>query len=503
MTSEPVAPEAERRLRRGLVERYVDSIAGRVGAGSGLYKALRKVFPHHFSFLWGEIALYCFVVLVVTGTYLTLFFEGTQQTVIYGGSYEPLRGLEVSGAYESVLRISFDVKGGLLIRQMHHWAALIFIGAIALHLARIFFTGAFRRPREINWVVGVLLLILALAAGFTGYSLPDDLLSGTGLRITQAIILAIPLIGERTAYLVFGGDWPGTDIIGRLYPVHILLIPAAIIALLGVHLGLVWRQKHTQFAHRGATEHNVVGERIWPTFAMKSVGLLFLVAGVVAAMGALFEVNAVWLFGPYDVGAATSYSQPDWYIGFLEGSLRLFPPWETRAFDHMINNVVYSGVVIPGLIFTGLLLVPWIDRRLTRDRSDREHHLLERPRDNPHRTAAGVAAITFVSVLFLGGSQDVIAGTLQASIGNVTTVLQTSAIVGPPIAYFVAYHLCVALGRRQGPERTERAGVVVRDAGGGYHGVGEVALDSDGDRTDVATTEPTEPAARKIPARRG
>lgn len=455
--------------RRGLLERYVDSIAGRTGSGSGLYKALRKVFPHHFSFLWGEIALYSFIMLLVTGTYLTLFFEGSQEKVIYDGSYEPLQGVEVSAAYESVLRISFDVKGGLLIRQMHHWAALVFVGAIALHMARVYFTGAFRRPREINWVVGVLLLILALAAGFTGYSLADDLLSGTGLRITQAIILALPLIGERTSYLLFGGEWPGTDIIGRLYPVHILLIPAAIVGLLALHLGLVWRQKHTHFSGRGATQHNVVGERIWPAFAMKSVGLLFLVAAVITALGAVFEVNAVWLYGPYDVGGATSYSQPDWYIGFLEGSLRLFPPWEIRAFGYMINNLVFSAVLIPGLIFTGLLVVPWIERRFSHD--DREHHLLDRPRDAPHRTAAGAAAISFVAVLFLGGSQDVIAGTLDISIGTVTTFLQVSAIIAPPIVYYVAYQLCYVLARRPGPERTERAGAVVRDAGGGYHDV--------------------------------
>jgi len=488
----------ERAPRRGLVERYVDSVAGRVGAGSGLYKALRKVFPHHFSFLWGEIALYSFVVLLATGTYLTLFFEGSQEVVTYDGSYTPLRGVEVSAAYESVMRISFDVKGGMLIRQMHHWAALIFIGAIALHLARVFFTGAFRKPREINWVVGVLLLILSLAAGFTGYSLPDDLLSGTGLRITQAIILALPLIGERTTYLLFGGEWPGTDIIGRLYPVHILLIPAAIVGLLTVHLMLVWRQKHTQFTGRGATERNVVGERIWPTFAMKSVGLLFLVAGVVAAMGALFEVNAVWLYGPYDVAAATSYSQPDWYIGFLEGSLRLFPPWETRLFGYSINNLIYSGVLIPGVIFTGLLLVPWIERRFTRDKADvdREHHLLDRPRDAPHRTAAGVASIAFVSVLFLGGSQDVIAGTLEVSIGYVTTFLQVAALVAPPLAYVGTYHVCRVLGRREGPERTERAGIVVRDSGGGYHGVGETELDADGERTDTSSGASTAESER-------
>src|SRR5215213_3547582 len=393
---------ADHAHRRGLLERYVDAVTDRLGADALAGKVLRKVFPNHFSFLWGEVALYSFIVLLVTGVYLTWFFEGSQEDTIYVGSYEPLRGTEVSAAFDSVMRISFDVKGGLLIRQTHHWAALVFIGAIALHMARVFFTGAFRKPRELNWVVGVLLLILALAAGFTGYSLPDDLLSGSGLRITQAIILAIPFVGERLTYLICGGEWPGTDIIGRLYPVHILLIPAAIVALLGVHLALVWRQKHTQFRGPGRTERNVIGLRVWPGFAIKSIGLMFLVAGVITAMGALFHVNAIWLYGPYDVGAATSYSQPDWYIGFLEGSLRLFPPWELRIGRFMINNLVFSAMLIPGVIFGAL--APWIERRLTGD--GRDHHLLDRPRDAPRRTALGVASTTFVAVLFLGGSQD-------------------------------------------------------------------------------------------------
>jgi len=454
--------------RRGVVARYVDSLQSRVGGGSFVGKVLHKVFPNHFSFLWGEVALYSFVVLVLTGIYLTLFFEGSQQPVVYDGSHEPLQGVEVSSAYESVLRLSFDVKGGLLIRQMHHWAALIFVGAVALHLARVYFTGAFRRPRELNWVIGYGLLLLALAAGLTGYSLPDDLLSGTGLRIIHAVILAIPFVGERLTYLLFGGEWPGTDIIGRLYPIHILVIPALIALLVGGHLALVWRQKHTQFPGPGRTEDNVVGERVWPSFAMKSIGLLFLVAGVVTALGALFHVNAVWLYGPYDTAAATSFSQPDWYIGFLEGSLRLFPPWELRVGRLMINNVVFSGVLIPGLIFGALAVVPWIERRLTGD--DAEHHLLDRPRDAPGRTALGVASITFVAVLFLGGSQDVIAGTLNISIGRITALLQIAALVAPPVAYVVTRWACRELAGRAGPERTERAGVITRDAGGGYQG---------------------------------
>lgn len=452
--------------RRGLVERYVDSVTSRTGGGSFVTKSLRKVFPSHFSFLWGELALYSFIVLLLTGTYLTFFFEGSQEAVTYTGSYEPLEGQQVSAAFDSVMRISFEVKGGLLIRQMHHWSALLFMGAIALHMARVFFTGAFRRPRDLNWVVGLTLLVLALAAGFTGYSLPDDLLSGTGLRITNAIIIAIPFVGERLSYLIFGGEWPGTDIIGRLYPVHILLIPAAIVALLSVHLALVWRQKHTQFRGPGRTEHNVIGERVWPAFAMKSIGLLFLTAAVLTAMGAIFEINPVWLYGPYDTAAATSFAQPDWYIGFLEGSLRLFPPWEIRIGGYVLNNVVFSGIVIPGIIFGGLFLTPVIERRLTGDTDD--HHLLDRPRDAPQRTAIGAASITFVAVLFLGGAQDVIASTLDFSVGHVTAVLQFAMILGPPIAYVVTRRTCVALRDRSGPERTERRVPVERTADGGY-----------------------------------
>ena len=455
--------------RTSFTERAVRGLADRLGGGHAVNKALRKVFPTHFSFLWGEIALYSFVVLVVTGIFLTLFFQGSQDSAVYLGSYEPLHGEQVSAAYNSVLGLSFDVTGGRLIRQMHHWATLIFVGAIALHMARIFFTGAFRRPRELNWVVGCLLLVLALGAGFTGYSLPDDLLSGTGLRIADAIVLSLPVVGERLSYLLLGGEWPGVDIIGRLYPVHILLIPALIGILLGGHLAMVWHQKHTQFPGPGRTEDNVVGERVWPAFAMKSIGLFFMVAAVIAALGALVTVNAIWLYGPYDTASATSFAQPDWYIGFLEGSLRLFPPWETRVGGYMLANPFYSGVVAPGFIFGVLFAVPWIEKRLTGD--DRDHHLLDRPRDAPVRTALGVASLTFITVLFIGGAQDVIAGTLRVSVGNLNTVLQVLALLAPPAGGLLAYRLCVELQRRPAPERTERAAPVRRDSSGGYHSV--------------------------------
>jgi ubiquinol-cytochrome c reductase cytochrome b subunit len=450
-----------------LIERYVDSVTGRLGASSWITKNLRKVFPSHFSFLWGELALYSFVILVLTGIYLTLFFEGSQETKVYDGSYVPLQGQKVSAAYDSVMNLSFDVKGGLLIRQMHHWAALIFIGAITLHMARIFFTGAFRRPRDLNWYIGLTLMLLALGAGVSGYSLPDDLLSGTGLRIIYAIILSIPMIGEPLVLLTFGGEWPGTDIIGRLYPVHILIIPLLIMGLLGGHLAMVWHQKHTQFKGPGRTEDNVVGERVWPAFAMKSIGLFFLVAGVIAAMGALFTINPIWLYGPYDSGAATSFAQPDWYVGFLEGSLRLMPPWETQIGPVVINNIFYSGVVVAGIIFGGLYAIPWLDRRFTGDYGD--HNLLDRPRDVPIRTAFGAASIMAVSILFVGGGQDIVARTFDISVGRVTTILQIAFLVLPPITFFVTRPICISLRDRPGPDRTERRGPVVRSAGGGYH----------------------------------
>jgi ubiquinol-cytochrome c reductase cytochrome b subunit len=464
-----------RRRRRS--ERIVESIAGRLGAGRGASKAARKVFPNHFSFLWGEIALYSFVVLVATGIYLTFFFEPSQQPVTYRGSYAPMRGQDVSAAYDSVMRISFDVRAGLLVRQVHHWAALVFIASIALHMFRVFFTGAHRRPREINWVIGGLLLVLGLAAGFSGYSLPDDLLSGSGLRITYSIVLSLPLAGEPLVNLLFGGEWPGTEIISRLYAVHVVLIPAAIVGLLTVHLVVLVRQKHTQFRGPGRTEGNVVGLRVWPGFAMKSVGLFFLTAGVLTGLGAVLHINTVWLYGPYQPSAATSFSQPDWYIGFLEGSLRLFPPWETRVGGFVINQLIYSGVIVPGVIFTALFLAPWIERRVTGDRD--EHHLLDRPRDAPGRTATGAAGVALVTILFVGGGQDVVARMLDTPVGHVTTALQLLAVIGPPVVWFVTYRLCKALQHRPPPGRTERAVAIVRDPAGGYHTIGEPESPSD------------------------
>ena len=419
--------------------RWVDD---RLGATGFVRSALNKVFPDHWSFMLGEVALYCFVVLVLTGTYLTFFFNPSSQDVVYHGRYAPLNGLHMTEAYRSTIRLSFDVRAGLVFRQIHHWAALLFIAAIVTHLCRIFFTGAFRRPRELNWIIGVTLLVLAIFNGFSGYSMPDDLLSGTGLRIAFSIALAVPFVGTWAAFLLFGGEFPGT-VITRLFVLHILLVPALIAALLGAHLAILWRQKHTQFAGVGRTETNVMGSYLWPTYAARSVGLFAAVFAALCALGGLAQINPVWLYGPFKAPAVSTAAQPDWYMGWLEGALRLFPGWRLHIFGYPLSEVFWPGVFLPGVTFGLLYLWPFIEARVTGDRA--EHHLLDRPRDRAVRTPVGVGVLTFYVVLTVAGAQDIIAQKLGVSIPPVTWTLRVLVVVLPLALALVARKLCLDL----------------------------------------------------------
>jgi ubiquinol-cytochrome c reductase cytochrome b subunit len=438
-------PRDPTRLLTHRLARWIDS---RLGAAKFARTALNKVFPDHWSFMIGELALYSFVVLVLTGVYLTFFFEPSQQEVVYRGSYDPLRGVEMTAAYRSALELSFDVRAGLVMRQIHHWAALLFLAAIAVHLARVFFTGAFRRPRELNWIVGCTLLVLALLNGLFGYSLLDDQLSGTGLRIVYSITLSIPLVGTWLASLLFGGEFPGPDIITRLYVIHILLVPAAIAVLLTVHLAIVVRHKHTQFPGPGRRQDNVVGERLWPTYAAKALGLFFLTSAVLAFLGGVFQINPIWIYGPFDPAEVSAASQPDWYMGWLDGALRLAPPWEIRAFGYEIPEPFFPGVLLAGLTFALLYAWPFLEARVTGDYA--EHHLLDRPRQRPVRTALGTATITFYTVLFLSGAADVIAATFGLSVNAVLWTFRILSLVLPPLMAWLTYRLCKELAARDG-----------------------------------------------------
>jgi ubiquinol-cytochrome c reductase cytochrome b subunit len=407
-------------------------------------RTMNKVYPDHWSFLLGEIALYSFLILLLSGTYLTFFFDASMKEVVYQGSYAPLRGVEMSAAYNSALNLSFDVRGGLFMRQLHHWAALLFVAAIVIHLLRIFFTGAFRRPRETNWLIGVVLLVLSLLMGVTGYSLPDDLLSGTGLRIISAILLSIPVIGTWVHFAIFNGDYVGEQIIGRFYIAHVLLFPAIILGLIAAHLLILVKQKHTQFPGPGRTEHNVVGNRLFPTFAAKATGLIFVVFGVCALLGGLVQINPVWLWGPYNPAQVSAASQPDWYIGFLDGSTRLFPAWDINLpGDYTIPALFWPTVVIAGAMFTLLGAYPFIERKLTRDTA--AHHLLQRPRDVPVRTSLGTMGLSFYLMLMLSGGNDVIADKFDISLNAMTWIGRIGVIILPPVVYAITYRICLGL----------------------------------------------------------
>jgi len=429
-------------------------------------KTLRRIFPDHWSFLLGEIALYLFIILVGTGVFLTFFFAPSSREVTYDGSYESLRGVPMSQAFESLLNISFDVRSGLVMRQIHHWAALLFLGVIVVHLMRVFFTGAFRKPRELNWIIGLTLLTLGLFAGFSGYSLPDDLLSGTGLRIAYSVALSIPVVGTWLAFLVFGGEFPFGNIISRLYVIHIMLIPALIALLLGLHLAMVWRQKHAQFPGPLRTEHQIVGTRMWPTYAVKAGALFLLTAAVVTLLAGLVQINPVWIYGPFEASKVSAGAQPDWYLGWLEGALRLMPPWEIRAFGRTIPNPFFPAILLPGITFNLLYLWPFLEAKITGDHDP--HNLLNRPRDVPFRTALGVAALAFYVVLFVAGGNDVIAGLFSLPLEYVTNGLRVLLFVLPLVAGFVTHRICKELRGRDIRVVPVRGHTLRRTESGGY-----------------------------------
>ncbi|SFJ23345.1 menaquinol-cytochrome c reductase cytochrome b subunit precursor [Streptosporangium canum] len=421
-------------------------IDDRIGAGNFLKRNLRKVFPDHWSFLLGEIALYSFIVLLLTGTFLTFFFKPSMGHVVYDGSYEPLKGIMMSEAYASTLHISFDVRGGLLMRQMHHWAALLFVAGMMVHALRVFFTGAYRKPRELNWLIGVGLLTLALLEGLTGYSLPDDLLSGAGLRITEGVAISLPLVGTWITFFLFGGEYPGEDVVSRFYSLHILLIPGILLALITAHMILMWVQKHTQMPGKGRTNTNVVGAPFYPAFMAKAGAYFMFTFGAIALLGTFAQINPIWLFGPYSPADISAGSQPDFYMGFLEGSLRLMPSWEINFLGFTLPLSVLIPALVPmGIVMTGLALYPFIERWVTGDRS--EHHIAERPRNNPHRTSIGISAVTFYGVLWLLGANDEIAAFFHVSLNWTTYVGRVLVFAGPALAYFITYRMCLGLQR--------------------------------------------------------
>ena len=472
-----------RTAKRGAI-----AVDDRFGLAASVRRSLKKAFPDHWSFLLGEIALYSFIILVLTGTFLALFFKPSLSDIVYHGSYVRFDGMSMSEAYASTLRISFDIRGGLLIRQIHHWAALLFVAAIGIHMLRVFFTGAFRKPRELNWVIGVAMFALAAGEGFLGYSLPDDALSGTGLRIADGVIESIPVAGTYISFFLFGGQYPGDSIVPRMYILHVLLVPGLLIALVTAHLFSVWHQGHTQWPGTRRRDNTEVGVPLYPIFVAKTSALFLFTFAVLALAGAIAQINPVWLYGPYNPLVASALSQPDWYIGFMEGALRLMPGVQSVVAGHTLAwNVFVPAVLLPAAFFLLAAAYPFAEQLATGDR--RYHQVLDRPRNEPSRTAIGVAVVAMATDLQLAGADDVIAEHLNIPLYDLVWALRIGFFLLPVVAFLAARSACLVLQRSD--RRTLAVGLIT----------GPVAKRPDGDFTPV-TRELTENERAQTETRR-
>ena len=393
--------------------------------------------------MFGRIAVYSFLVALVTGILLLPFFRPSMTPVVYHGSYRKLDGLTMSRANQSTLNISFDVRGGLLIRQVHHWSSDLFVAAVCLRLVRVFFRGRFR-PRK-NWLIWVGLLPAGMLAGWSGAILPDDMLSGGSLSLLSGVTLSLPVVGTHLVMLIFGGSFPGHAIIPRAYWVHVVVLPAVLAAL----LLLSYRPRLARVP------------RVDP--------LLPFTGAVLVALGAAAQINPVWLFGPYQPGSISAGSVPDWYMGFLDGALRVMPAWELSLGGHPLSlDVLIPAVIVPGLFFTVVAAYPLLDGWIAGGRPPRGL-LPPRPADPANRIGVGVAGITLSGLLWAAAANDEIAYHLHISLYTVTWVFRVLVLTGPVLAFALARiirHVAQARRREEAEHGIETGRIVMTPEGG-------------------------------------
>jgi ubiquinol-cytochrome c reductase cytochrome b subunit len=420
----------------------------RLGAGNVMRVAFAKIYPDHWSFYLGEFALYCFVLLVATGVWLTFVYDPSTHN-----------------AYASVVALNRNDPVGYLMRQIHHWSAVVFVAAIVVHMGRIFFTAAFRKPRELNWVVGVLLLMLASLTGFTGYSLPNDALSGTGLRIGTSVALSVPLIGGWTSNLLNGGAYPGPLLLSHIYTIHVFFLPVGIGLLLGLHLGMLVLQKHTQFVEDEAV---VVGRRFFPDYFLRGVAAFGATVAVIVALSSVVEINPIERYGEYREWIVPNPATPDWYAGWLDGALRLGPAVEWRVFGHPIPAVFWPGAVLPLLALLLVIGWPWLDALLCGDRA--YHDVLVPPSAAPWRVGVGAALIAAGIILTLAATDDEQALALHVPVATLVAFYRFLFAFGSIAVGLIAAMFTQQVRVRRtlhGPE-AERVVIIKRNERGGF-----------------------------------
>lgn len=398
----------------------------RLGLGALYRKYGRKAFPVHSSFFLGEMALFAFVILVLTGIYLGFMYIPSNAEITVDGETVP-------EAYASV-RLIESIPVANLFRNTHHWAAHLMVAAVLLHLLRVFFTGAYRKPREINWVVGIVLLALTLVAGFVGYALPYDSYAVTATGIGYAIARSIPWAGPAASEIFFGGAFPTLGSLARLYTIHIFIVPALLAAAIGAHLLLIVKQKHTQpgYARPLAEPGKVLGVPLWPYQALLAGELLLLMFGALFLLSAVLPPHPLQAFGP--PGPATPEVKPDWYLMWVYGFLKIVPPQATfTLFGATIGPNFLGGLLFPALLFGVLTFVPWLDR--TNRRATRRFEYLEPPRQSPIRLASGVATLVFIGTLFIAAYYD----TLGLSLAQIWAV-----VIGLPMLAGVITWIVIA-----------------------------------------------------------
>jgi cytochrome b-561 len=417
---------------------------------------LGKAFPAEDSFLLGEVALFSFVVLGLTGIFLGFFYEPSTTEATYEGSVAGFQGEELPAAFMSVLQITYDVPFGMFIRRVHHWAAHLFVASLGLHMLRVYFTGAYRNPRELNWVVGVGLAILAMAAAYTGYSLPFDEFAATATGIGYNMAKSIPLIGGALSKIVFGGEFPSSATIPRLYFLHVLVIPLLLAGGLALHMLILIRQKHTEASRSGDVkpassrseipaetaadggaeptvdrddDSVVVGLPAFPNQAAVSAVVFFLTLATLSILAGLLPVHNVAEYGPNNPASTPAIIMPDWFLMWLYGFLKLWPTWLSFSVGPVhFSTEFLGGIVVPGLVFLVVFAWPFIDR-------SEPIHFTTDPLDRPWQTGVGVAGVTFIMIASIAGMNNLLADAIGVST-NVLNPVLTLALVAVPLAAF-------------------------------------------------------------------